>query len=137
MQTLLLSSCRHCHWVLLSSVAWPACTFLGHQAADQPPLPCCVAACLQIGGAAAVKAAVDIFYVKVLADPLLKRFFDGVGMVKQKQHQARFLTKVFGGPDVYTGRTLAAAHKQMIIEKGLGLDHFDAVAGELGVSEHW
>ena len=38
--------------------------------------------------------------------------------------------QAFGGNDRYTGRTLAVAHKRLIMEKGLNLTHFDAVAGE-------
>ena len=36
-----------------------------------------------LGGAAAVDAAVDIFYRKVLKDDRIKRFFDDVDMTKQ------------------------------------------------------
>ena len=37
----------------------------------------------QIGGEAAVDAAVDLFYKKVLADDRIKHFFEGVDMEKQ------------------------------------------------------
>ena len=37
----------------------------------------------EIGGEAAVNAAVDIFYRKVLKDERINRFFEGVDMVKQ------------------------------------------------------
>ena len=42
----------------------------------------------QIGGDAAVNAAVDIFYRKVLSDDRIKQFFDGVDMDRQpnKRH---------------------------------------------------
>lgn len=34
----------------------------------------------EIGGHAAVNAAVDLFYTKVFADPLLTSFFEGTDM---------------------------------------------------------
>ena len=37
----------------------------------------------KIGGAAAVNAAVDLFYTKVLADDRIKHYFDGVDMDRQ------------------------------------------------------
>ena len=37
----------------------------------------------KIGGDAAVNAAVDIFYRKVLADDRINQFFEGVDMDKQ------------------------------------------------------
>ena len=37
----------------------------------------------QIGGQAAVDAAVDIFYRRVLSDPVISHFFDSVDMDRQ------------------------------------------------------
>lgn len=37
----------------------------------------------QLGGQAAINAAVDIFYRKVLTDDRISRFFDGVDMDRQ------------------------------------------------------
>jgi hemoglobin len=81
----------------------------------------------QIGGAAAVDAAVDIFYRKVLGDPLISAFFDDVDMERQIRKQKSFLTMVFGGPNRYSGKGLRNAHKHMRIQE----DHFRAVAGHL------
>ena len=87
----------------------------------------------QIGGAAAVEAAVDIFYRKVLADDRIARFFDGVDMDRQRDKQKAFLTMVFGGPNAYTGKDMRAAHARLV---GMGLDgsHFDAVVENLGAT---
>ncbi|MFD2263780.1 group 1 truncated hemoglobin [Lacibacterium aquatile] len=85
----------------------------------------------KIGGAAAVNAAVDIFYAKILRDPLLEPFFDGIDMDKQRAKQVAFLTMVFGGPSAYAGKDLRAAHKHMVEQRGLGDAHFNAVAGHL------
>lgn len=84
----------------------------------------------QIGGAAAVDAAVDIFYRKVLSDDSISMFFDDTDMDAQRDKQRSFLTMVFGGPNEYTGKDLRTAHAPLV-EKGLNEDHFMAVAGHL------
>jgi len=63
-----------------------------------------------IGGAAAVDAAVDIFYRKVLTDDRISDFFDTVDMEEQHSKQKAFLTMAFGGPNNYTGKDMREAH---------------------------
>lgn len=84
----------------------------------------------RIGGQAAVDAAVDIFYRKVLSDPLISEFFVDTDMDEQRTKQKAFLTMVFGGPNSYTGKDLRSAHAPLV-EKGLDDSHFNAVAGHL------
>jgi hemoglobin len=69
----------------------------------------------RIGGASSVKAAVELFYEKVLADPELAGYFTDVDMVGQRRHLALMLTVVLGGPNEYAGRGLAEAHKPLNI----------------------
>ncbi|MCG8668244.1 MAG: group 1 truncated hemoglobin [Pseudomonadales bacterium] len=88
----------------------------------------------QLGGEAAIDAAVDKFYEKVLADDRIKHFFDGVDMEKQHRMQKGFLTFAFGGPNNYSGRGMAAAHRKLVEEKGLNDTHFDAVVENLGAT---
>ena len=45
--------------------------------------------------------------------------------------QTAFITYAFGGSPSYSGRSLLASHRKLMEEKGLGLAHFDAVAGHL------
>lgn len=85
----------------------------------------------KLGGEAAVNAAVDIFYKKVLADKRIQHFFDGIDMPKQIKKQKAFLTMAFGGPNQYSGVGLRNAHKRLVEEKGLNGSHFDAVAQNL------
>lgn len=80
----------------------------------------------KIGGEAAVNAAVDIFYRKVLADDRISRFFDGVDMDRQAAKQKAFLTMAFGGPNHYTGEDMRRGHAHLVA-KGLDDSHFDAV----------
>ena len=53
----------------------------------------------RIGGDAALDAAVDLFYRKVLADPGINHFFDTTDMDEQRGKQKAFLSMVFGGPN--------------------------------------
>lgn len=85
----------------------------------------------KIGGEAAVNAAVDIFYRKVLADKRINQFFEGVDMEKQAAKQKSFLTVAFGGPNKYTGKDLRDAHAHLV-KRGLNDSHFDAVMEHLG-----
>ncbi|HUV99502.1 MAG TPA: group 1 truncated hemoglobin, partial [Gallionella sp.] len=84
----------------------------------------------EIGGEAAVNAAVDIFYRKVLKDDRIKRFFDGVDMDKQAAKQKAFLTMAFGGPHNYTGMDMRKGHAHLV-KMGLNDSHFDAVVEDL------
>jgi hemoglobin len=84
----------------------------------------------QIGGAAAVDAAVDIFYRKVLRDKRIAGFFDTVDMDAQRNKQKAFLTMAFGGPSTYTGKDMRSAHAHLV-RRGLNDCHFDAVVENL------
>jgi len=85
----------------------------------------------RLGGEAAVNAAVDIFYRKVLADDRINSFFDGVDMEKQAAKQKAFLTMAFGGPNNYSGEDMRKGHAHLV-ERGLNDSHFDAVVENLG-----
>jgi hemoglobin len=87
----------------------------------------------RIGGAAAVEAAVDVFYDKVINDYRINRFFDGIDMNAQAVKQKAFFTMAFGGPNTYTGADLRTAHAGLV-KLGLGNDHFDAVMEHLGAT---
>lgn len=85
----------------------------------------------KIGGEAAVDAAVDLFYRKVLADDRINMFFEDVDMEKQAAKQKGFLTFAFGGPNNYTGKDMREGHAHLV-ERGLNDSHFDAVMEHLG-----
>ena len=87
----------------------------------------------KIGGEAAVNAAVDVFYRKVLADDRISRFFEGVDMDRQAAKQKAFLTMAFGGPNNYTGEDMRRGHAHLVA-KGLNDSHFDAVMENLGAT---
>ena len=84
----------------------------------------------RIGGEAAVNAAVDIFYNKILADTRINHFFKDVDMTAQLSKQKAFLTMAFGGPNTYSGKDLRTAHAPLVAQ-GLNDTHFMAVAENL------
>ncbi|WP_426992657.1 group I truncated hemoglobin [Methylomonas sp. CM2] len=86
----------------------------------------------QLGGEAAVNAAVDIFYRKVLSDHRINRFFDNTDIDKQAAKQKAFLTMAFGGPNHYNGADMRRAHAHLVEKLGLDDTHFDAVMEHLG-----
>lgn len=87
----------------------------------------------RIGGEAAVNAAVDLFYRKVLNDYRINRFFDSTDMDKQIAKQKAFFTMAFGGPNNYTGQDMRNAHAHLV-KMGLDDSHFDAVMEHLGAT---
>ena len=52
----------------------------------------------QIGGPPSVSAAVDLFYEKVIGDPNLAGYFEGVDLGRVKGHQRAFIVAALGGP---------------------------------------
>ena len=87
----------------------------------------------RIGGEAAVNAAVELFYRKVLEDHRINRFFDSTNMEAQIAKQKAFFTMAFGGPNNYTGTDMRNAHAKLV-KKGLNDSHFDVVMELLGAT---
>lgn len=92
----------------------------------------------QLGGKEGITKVVDRFYEKVLADATISHFFHHTDMKKQALHQTLFISWVTGGPNQYTGNSMARAHEGMNLQE----EHFQAVAthlvsslAEFGVSE--
>lgn len=81
----------------------------------------------EIGGRAALRAAVDVFYQRLLADPELAWLFtDGAGV----RHRALVVTalgEALGGPERYRGPILADAHRDL----GITDAQFDRAAAHL------
>jgi hemoglobin len=80
-----------------------------------------------IGGSPAVRAAVDDFYTRVLADGQLAPFFTDVDLGRLKAHQRAFIAAAIGGPEIYSGRDMGAAHAGL----GIADADFDAVVEHL------
>lgn len=82
----------------------------------------------KLGGKAAIDAAVEAFYVKVLADKRVKHFFDDINMTAQRRKQKEFLSFALGGPLPWTGKDMRKAHENLA---GLNESHFNAIAENL------
>jgi hemoglobin len=83
-----------------------------------------------IGGRAAVTAAVEGLYGRLLADPVLSRLFPGGVAAKHRAYVVTVLGEALGGPERYRGPDLAKAHR------GLGITNadFDRTAGHLAAT---
>lgn len=86
----------------------------------------------QVGGTTGVKAAVAVFYNRVLADEALAPWFEGVDVSRLKAHQRAFLAAALGGPELFAGRDLESAHAGMDITPGA----FDSVVQHLATALH-
>jgi hemoglobin len=80
-----------------------------------------------IGGRAALTAAVDDFYGRLLADRVLGPLFPRGASAKHRTYVITILGEALGGPERYRGPDLTAAHR------GLGISdvHFDRAAVHL------
>jgi len=81
----------------------------------------------QIGGKAALNAAVDLFYVKVLADERVNHFFKDVNMKAQHEKQKAFLAAALGAPTPWTGKDMRKAHVNLDLRES----DFAAIAENL------
>jgi len=84
----------------------------------------------RIGGQSALDAAVELFYERLLQEPSLSIFFEGVDIRKLKAHQYIFMEMAFNdripaGTDV--AQLMARAHRRLF-SMGLNETHFDTVA---------
>ena len=77
-----------------------------------------------IGGRPALTAAVDVFYGRLVADPVLGPFFPGGVGARHRAYVVTALGEALGGPERYRGPDIAGAHR------GLGISdaHFDLAA---------
>jgi hemoglobin len=80
-----------------------------------------------VGGAPALEAVVETFYVRLLTDRQLSRFFTNVTMGRMRHLMTSFLCSVLGGPEKYKGLSMGPAHAHM----SLSDDEFDATIAHL------
>lgn len=81
----------------------------------------------KLGGEEAIGKVVDYFYKNVLADESVSHFFENTDMEKQRRHQTKFLSFALGGPNQYSGNSMAKAHTGMNIQP----EHFQSIANHL------
>ena len=92
-----------------------------------------------IGGRTALAAAVDDFYARLLADPVLGPLFpDGAG-ARHRAYVVTILGEALGGPERYRGPDIVAAHGGLAITDthfDLAAAHLYATLDGLGVPRH-
>lgn len=81
----------------------------------------------RLKGQDGISQVVQDFYTRVLRDPQLSHYFEGLAMWRLQRHMVAFLVQATGGPAGYEGREMAAAHAHLRIT---GRD-FDRVARHL------
>jgi len=92
-----------------------------------------------IGGRAALAAAVDDFYGRLLADPVLGPLFPGGVGPRHRAYVITILGEALGGPERYRGPDIAAAHGGLGITDAhfnLAAAHLYATLDGLGVPRH-
>ena len=87
----------------------------------------------RLGGVEAVRAVVNDFYERLVADEKLSKFFDDVKVSALKIHQLEFLKIAFTDipEDLDVIALMIEKHAALFREKGLNAEHFDLVAGHL------
>jgi hemoglobin len=80
-----------------------------------------------IGGRTALTSAVDDFYGRLLADPILGPLFPVGAGARHRAYVVTILGEALGGPERYRGPDIAAAHRRLSITD----THFDLAAGHL------
>ena len=92
----------------------------------------------RIGGAEGVERLVDAFYVRVLQDPDLAHFFEGVSMDKLRAMQSKLFSAALNGPELYTGRPINYAHDGLGITPWhlqIFLEHLFETVRELNLTQ--
>ncbi|HEY2804254.1 MAG TPA: group 1 truncated hemoglobin [Gemmatimonadales bacterium] len=94
----------------------------------------------RLGGIDAIRAVVHDFRARVAADDRINAFFRGVNLDSLEQLIGDQICMATGGPCVYTGRTMLAAHTGLNIHDAdfnalvedltAALDHFNVPARE-------
>jgi hemoglobin len=82
------------------------------------------------GGSPAGAAAVENLYARILSDGELAHYFRGVDMTRQMRHLRAFVAAALGGPRIYAGRDMDAAHAGVGVTGGA----FDRVVGHLAAA---
>jgi len=92
----------------------------------------------RIGGEPAVSELMSAFYDRVISDPELRPFFEGVSMDKLRRMQREFFSAALDGPATYSGRPISEVHAGRGIElRHLRrfMDHLLATLRERGLGE--
>ena len=85
----------------------------------------------RLGGYDAIEAVADALLPRLMADPVLGRFWQNRGadgIRREKQFLVDFLCENAGGPLYYTGRNMEISHQGM----GISESDWSALIGHIG-----
>ncbi|RXK46614.1 group I truncated hemoglobin [Halorientalis pallida] len=72
----------------------------------------------RLGGRDGIRAVVDDFYDRLVADEQLGLFFEGADMERLRRTQTDFLCEAAGGPETYDAQPVREAHRHVPFEPG-------------------
>lgn len=81
----------------------------------------------RIGGEKGIEALIGAFYDRVLADEVLRPFFENAPMDRLRTMQKEFFSEALGGPLFYSGRSLRQVHAG----RGITKEHLRRFTGHL------
>ncbi|NBD09532.1 MULTISPECIES: methyl-accepting chemotaxis protein [Corallococcus] len=81
----------------------------------------------RLGGKAALTAAVQKLYARVMTDTQLTPYFHRTDLVPLQRQMVTYLTQLLGGPALYHGRSMRDVHARMDLQP----QHFERVAEHL------
>jgi hemoglobin len=79
----------------------------------------------RVGGSAGVQAVVEALYNRLMMDPEMARFFEGVDMEHMKRRQRLFMSQLLGGPVLAEMPDMTLAHSRAVHVHGLDDAVFD------------
>jgi hemoglobin len=90
----------------------------------------------RLGGRAGIRAVVDDFYDRLLADEELGPFFEDADVERLRRTQTTFLCEAAGGPETYDAEPVREAHRHVPFTRDhvrRALDHLSASLDEFDV----
>ncbi len=81
----------------------------------------------RLGGLDAIRAVVDAFHARIMADGRINAFFRGVDDANLRRLLVEQICQATGGPCTYSGRSMRAAHTGMNLTDA----HFNALVEDL------
>lgn len=95
---------------------------------------------LRLGGFDKITNLVEKFYEKQLQDNRINSLYEGNDLNRLLHNLKYFLTKIFGGPDIFLGKSLRDCDQNINTSKfysGISLENFREAAEELNMSEEY
>lgn len=80
----------------------------------------------KLGGKDMIEKTTHYLYVNILRNEKLSPFFSDIDIKSQQRKMGAFLTYIFGGNSLYTGKSMRRVHEGAVAD-GLSDEHVDAM----------